>query len=331
MLPDGNPVPATPGSGRDDTASGEGAERRLHFDDYVELTMHFKCNLKCVHCMIEGTMDWLEPEGMERLQEVCDYNDEHRAWKGIIFTGSEVTLRPDLPEWARKARRHGFEHVRIQTHGMRLANEDYCHELVDAGIDEYFVSVTAADAETHDAITEIPGSFAKTIRGLENLDAFDQVTTLSNTVVTRLSYRHLPRLVTRLGHLKNLARMDFWNFWPMKESDEKDLVASHLEVLPYLREAISRARALGRDIEVKNFPECLLADDADALENGQPKLVIDPAFWPEFMRNGFNQCVHREQCGAQRCLGLNTAYIEKYGWHEDVLVPLPMPGENDGE
>lgn len=319
MLP-----PSSPGAEPDGNVATSG--ERFHFSDYVELTMHFQCNLKCVHCMIEDTMDWLEPEGMERLDEVCRYNEEHGAWKGIIFTGSEVTLRPDLPDWARKARQHGFEHVRIQTHGMRLAHEDYCAELVDAGIDEYFVSVTAADAETHDAITEIPGSFAKTVQGLENLDAFDAVATLTNTVVTRLSYRHLPRLVKRLGHLKNLARMDFWNFWPMSETDEKDLIASHLDVLPYLREAITRARALGRDVEMKNFPECLLADDADALENGQPKLVIDPAFWPEFMRNGFNQCVYREQCGAERCLGLNTAYVEKFGWHEDVLVPLPLPG-----
>jgi len=320
MLPTGRPDHAEPAAGDD-----PGDARRFHYDDYVELTMHFKCNLKCVHCMIEDTMDWLEPEGIERLQEVCDYNVENRRWKCVIFTGSEVTLRPDLPDWARQAKEHGFEHVRIQTHGMRLAQEDYCRELVDAGIDEYFVSVTAADAETHDAITEIPGSFDKTVRGLENLDAFDHVATLTNTVVTKRSYRQLPKLVQRLGHLKNLARMDFWNFWPMKETDEKDLIASHLEVLPYLREAISKARELGRDIEVKNFPECLLADDADTLENGQPKLVIDPAFWPEFMRNGFNQCVHREQCGAQSCLGLNTAYIEKFGWHEDILVPLPLP------
>ena len=60
-----------------------------------------------------------------------------------------------------------------------------------------------------------------------------------------------------------------------------------------------------------------------ALDNDQPKLVIDPAFWPEFMRNGFHQCVHRAACGALRCLGLNTAYVHKYGWEADLLVPLP--------
>ena len=110
----------------------------------------------------------------------------------------------------------------------------------------------------------------------------------------------------------------------VRETDDKDLIASHLDVLPYLREAIAKARQLGREVELKNFPECLLGEDRDVLENGQPQLVIDPAFWPEFMRNGFNQCVHREYCGAERCLGLNTAYINKFGWHAEQLHPLPM-------
>jgi MoaA/NifB/PqqE/SkfB family radical SAM enzyme len=116
--------------------------------------------------------------------------------------------------------------VRIQTHGMRLADEAYCRELVDAGIDEYFVSVTAADAATHDAIAGVPGAFERTLRGLENLDAIEGVVTLTNTVITRLSYRQLPDVVERLRPLRRLAQMDFWNYWPMREADEKDLVAS---------------------------------------------------------------------------------------------------------
>ena len=301
--------------------------KRFRADDYVELTMHFKCNLKCVHCMIEGTMDWLKPESMEQFGQILAQNAEQRRWKGLILTGSEVTLRSDLPDLARSAREHGFEHVRIQTHGMKLANERYCRELVDAGIDEYFVSVTAADAATHDAITEVPGSFDKTLRGLENLDEIEGVVSLTNTVITRLSYRQLPAVVERLSHLKRLAQMDFWNYWPMRETDDKNLIASHLEVLPFLREAIAKAREYGRVLEVKNFPECLLGEDREALNNDQPKLMIDPEFWPEFMRNGFHQCVHRSYCGAQRCLGLNTAYVNKFGWHADELVPFPRSHE----
>ena len=297
-----------------------------HFDhnQYIELTMHFRCNLKCEHCMIEGTMDKLNPVSGDLFQTVLDHNASTKQWKGLILTGSEVTLRRDLPELARRARQHNFDHVRIQTHGMRLADIDYCHKLIEAGIDEYFVSVTAADAATHNSITMVPRSFERTIKGLENLDTFDNVLTLTNTVVTKRSYQQLPAVVERLRHLRRLVQMDFWNYWPMKETDEKDLIVSHVEALPYLRRAIATARKYGRAVEVKNFPECLLEEDADALDNNQPELYIDPDFWTEFDRNGFQQCVHRETCGAAKCLGLNTAYVKKFGWQGDLLNPLPI-------
>jgi MoaA/NifB/PqqE/SkfB family radical SAM enzyme len=294
---------------------------------YIELTMHFRCNLKCEHCMIEGTMDWLEPVSMGEFQQLLDHNAAANQWKGLVLTGSEVTLRSDLPDLARRARAHGFEHVRIQTHGMRLANLDYCHELIEAGIDEYFVSVTAADAATHDAITEVPRSFERTIKGLENLDTFEDVVTLTNTVVTRRSYRQLPDVVDRLRHLRRLVEMDFWNYWPMKETDDKNLIACHTEVAPYLRRAIAMARDLGRAVEVKNFPECLLEEDGAALDNNQPQLFIDRNFWTEFDRNGFRQCIHRDTCGSTQCLGLNTAYVAKFGWQESVLTPLPASSD----
>jgi hypothetical protein len=117
--------------------------------------------------------------------------------------------------------------------------------------------------------------------------------------------------------------MEFWVYWPMSETDEKDLIASHHDVLPFLRQAIGMARERGRTVEVKNFPECLLGDDGGTLSNSQPQLYIDPAFWPEFMRNGFYQCVYRDRCGSQECLGLTTAYVAKYGWEEESLHPLP--------
>jgi MoaA/NifB/PqqE/SkfB family radical SAM enzyme len=298
--------------------------KRFAADDYVEVTVHFKCNLHCVHCMIEGTMDWLTPESADQFGRLLARNAREHRWRGITLTGAEVTLRSDLAALAHAARRHGFEHVRIQTHGVRLADTAYCRELVESGIDEYFISVTAADAATHDAITGVAGSFDKTMRGLDNLDAFPGVATLTNTVITARSYRQLPQVVERLRHLRQLAQMEFWTYWPMREEDDKGLIAPHLEVLPYLKSAVAAARRDGRAVEIKNFPECLLGDQREMLDNGQPQLVIDPEFWPEFMRNGFHQCVHRSYCGARHCLGLNTAYVNKFGWQADVLVPFPV-------
>src|SRR5262249_4487673 len=103
--------------------------------------MEFRCNLKCVHCMIEDTMDRLKPQTDESFDQLMAFNKANRKWRGLIMTGSEITLRSDLAELARKARSSGFEHVRIQTHGMHLGRRQYAASLVAAGVDEYFVSV----------------------------------------------------------------------------------------------------------------------------------------------------------------------------------------------
>ena len=82
--------------------------------------------------MLEDTMDRLRPESDDDFEKLIQLNAREDLWRGIVFTGSEMTLRDDLPDLARRARSHGFDHVRIQTHGMRLAKRDYCRELVDA-------------------------------------------------------------------------------------------------------------------------------------------------------------------------------------------------------
>lgn len=292
---------------------------------YISVAMHFRCNLKCEHCMIEGTMDRLEPYSLDSFEEVLRQNEADRRWTGLIFTGSEITLRPDLPHLATRARESGFDHVRIQTHGMRLASRRYCDELVSAGVDEFFVSVTAADAATHDAITDVKGSFARTVRGLENLDEHDGVVALTNTVITERSYRQLDALVHRLGHLENLVQMEFWNYLPMSDRDDRGLLVANTLILPHLSRAISSARELGRDVAVKNFPECLLGDQRDAVDSYHAETLIDPDYWKEYERNELGRCAHRSVCTSTNCFGLTTAYVDKHGWDTDILRPFVAP------
>lgn len=296
-------------------------EDRFDHSAYVSMTMEFRCNLRCVHCMIEGTMDHLQPQSREQFNELMSFNHQQKQWRGLILTGSEITLLRDLPELIVAAKQSGFEHVRIQSHGMHLGKMDYCEKLITAGVDEFFISVAAADAESHDAITQVSGSFDKTLKGLENIEEWQHTISITNTVVTKNSYKQLPDVVRSLSHLKQLAQMEFWFYWPMSEKDEKDLLVPHLDMLPYLQEAVALAKELGRRVEIKNFPHCLLGDMKDDLVNGQPQLFIDPVFWSEFEKNGFYQCKHRQTCQSAECLGLNSAYIDKFGWEEEILVP----------
>ncbi len=109
------------------------------------------------------------------------------------------------------------------------------------------------------------------MRGLEILEDYPGVATLTNTVVTTRSYRQMPALADRLRALERLDQMGFWFCFPMRESDASDLLVSHAEALPFPREALARARRDGRGVEVKNFPECLLGPDSGALCNDQTR------------------------------------------------------------
>jgi len=299
----------------------QGLSLRDH-EKYVSLTMEFRCNLKCVHCMIEDTMDRLAPTSDATLDNVCRDQQETGRWEGLVLTGSEITLRRDLPDIARKAKASGFKHVRIQTHGMHLGRTDYADKLVDAGVDEYFVSVAGSDRESHDRITQVTGAWDKMMRGMEHLDQYDHVKLITNSVITTQSYQLLPGMVDALSYLKRLVQMEFWNFFPMAPDDPKDLLANNSDILPYLRDAVLKCRDQGRYTEVKNFPECMLADLGDALVNAQPMLMIDPDFWVEFDKNGFYQCPHQATCASTECLGLTTAYLGKFGDDADRLSPL---------
>lgn len=289
---------------------------------YISLTMEFRCNLKCTHCMIEGTMDWLNPQSDDHFDRILKENERTRQWSGLILTGSEITLRKDLADLARRAKKSGFDHIRIQTHGMHLGNEKFCDSLIEAGIDEYFISVAGGCAETHDMIVKQQGSFERVLRGLQHLEDRGMVA-ITNTVVTQESFRELPLIVDVLSGFSCLKQMEFWNFFPMAEDDTKNLIVPFTDLMPPLKAAITKARELGRRVEVKNVPECLLDPYGEVLINAQPLLEIDDRFWDEFARNGFYQCRYMDQCASKECLGLNTAYIDKFGWEEDKLSPVP--------
>ncbi len=272
--------------------------------------------------MIEGAKDHLKPQTLEQYRDLLAENQRDRRWKGVILTGAEITLRNDLPQLVEMARKSGFEQVRIQTHGMRLESADYCDRLVGAGVNEFFVSVAGSSRASHDAITAMPGAYEKMMKGLDYLERYPHLSVITNTVVTRLSYPLLPDIVTAMQHLTNLVQMEFWVYWPMSERDDKDLIAPHNAILPYLKRAITMNHERGLSVEVKNFPQCMLGEDEGVLLNDQPLLYIDEAFWPDFMRNGFEQCLYRSQCSSAQCLGLNTAYIEKFGWEQERLKPI---------
>jgi MoaA/NifB/PqqE/SkfB family radical SAM enzyme len=226
---------------------------------YVSITMEFRCNLKCTHCMIEGTMDTFDPGGEIQFQSILNEQKESKRWDGLILTGSEITLNKKLPDMAVRARESGFDYVRIQTHGMHLHREEYLRKLLNSGVNEFFISVAGANSDTHDGITKVKGSFDKLMIGINMIEEFADAIIITNTVVTQQSYRELEEIVDMFAEHKKVIQHEFWNFFPMSESDEKNLIVAYPVLMPFIMDAIKACKKYNKISEVKKYTRVFIA------------------------------------------------------------------------
>ena len=291
------------------------------------VTFAFRCNLGCLFCMVEDALGRAQPfegtslESLEALARTPDLAARLEGRSRIIFSGGEVTLSKELPRYVALARAMpGIEHVRLQTNATRLADKRLLRTLIDAGVDEVFVSLHAASAEVYDPLAQHPGAFDEITRGLESI-AESGITLSTNTAIVSLNAHVLPDIVP-LAARYGARSMEFWNYWPRTdETGARDLCARVSDVLVPLRRAIAGCVQRGMPPVVKWFPRCLLGPDAIYQEDGQPPALIDENYWdraPEYA------CLYEGICAgaSEGCAGLSHTYIERWGWEENTLVPL---------
>lgn len=80
-----------------------------------------------------------------------------KAWEAgtphVIFTGGEPTLRPDLCQLIIHAERLGMV-AGLITNGLRLAESNYLHELLQSGLDHVMILVDPLDEQCWEALRD---------------------------------------------------------------------------------------------------------------------------------------------------------------------------------
>lgn len=290
----------------------------------VTIALNYVCNSRCTFCFIERELDLHLPDAPDEfLDRVFAENHRKRRYKRLILAGAEATLRDDLPEVARRAReRGGFEVIRLQTNGRRLADADYVGKLLAAGIGEYFVSVHAGTAELDAKLTRNVKSFAQMRDGIRNLRAAG-ATLISNTAVTRGNHDALDDLATFLIE-EQVPESHFWAFIEFGDIGQRDQHVSHRDAIPRLLEAVTRLRANGRHVVLSWFPLCMLGRHADLLKDHRDNTLIHDEFSDRVRKSGGFSCPHEAACPAfgTRCIGLHERYVELMGDERDLLAPV---------
>ena len=126
-----------------------------------------RCNLPCTHCYLPNHAD----NGELSLDEICGVLDQ-LAEAGTVFltlTGGEVLSRSDFLDILDAAHARGFA-LKVLSNAT-LISDAVADHFLRAGVLEVSVSVYGSSAEIHDQVTEMPGSFDKTMAGIQRLRA----------------------------------------------------------------------------------------------------------------------------------------------------------------
>jgi hypothetical protein len=294
---------------------------RIDFDTYVVVPVWYYCNSKCTFCMVEKQIGELPTVDFEKFKLIVLGIVRHRKHRNLVLSGAEVTTFEQLDRFVSYAASFNyFERIQIQTNARRLKDAAYVQKLVDAGLNEFFVSMHGLE-DVHDEVTEAKGGYRETIQGIENLALHPEVNLITNTVLTQQNFAGLLPLLQHLCDLPT-TEMHLWNYFPMAGTDTRNLIVDLKEFFAILPDILAIVEPSGKPLVLKGFPECLSLGKPGYFDNRFPLNLIDKAFWDNFDENQFGKCIYKSVCSAKGCFGLSSAYVTKHGDERDLLSPI---------
>ncbi len=159
----------------------------------------------------------------------------------VSFTGGEPTMRDDLPKLIRSAVRIGLR-VNLITNGT-LLTDSLARQLRRSGLRSAQVSVEGPNVEVHDDLTGVPGSFDRTMHGIEALKG-QGIYVHTHTTINRLNREHIeamPALAKSLG----LPRLSMNMVMPCGTAGTGETALRYSEIGPMVQSVKRTAREVG--------------------------------------------------------------------------------------
>ena len=331
------------------------------------LDVGLKCPHSCKFCYYsfsDGSDDQFR--GMRRASfrpnEECRQILDGFAAGGLTHfdvTGGEPTLHPEIVELVRYARHELNLRARMITLGQFLTRQrsrgrpPLLDDLLDAGLDDFLLSVHAVDPELFARATG-----ARLERLNEVMDTLDgqDFSYCTNTLVYQENYRHLPdiahELASRRVRVANFIVMNTYFNWN-DAGRVLGVQARYRDIRPYLEHAACVLEEAGVGVNIRYGPYCAYR----GLERhfvGVLGVELDPYEWRSTLRTGqvktyrdVNDYLQRQRaqlddpgsmysktfgpaCGVCSlrliCDGVDAKYVDQYGWDE-FLPQIKQPDE----
>lgn len=301
-----------------------------------DLKVGYSCNNHCKHCVIDDSKDKLlnNKVSIDLTTNECIEQIDEMLKKGItsiVLTGGEVTIRKDFSELIKKSVESNLS-ITVQTNGRRLNDIKIINAIKDVKNIKFVIALHGKSAETHDAITQVSGSFIETCQGIKKMCLLGKNIILK-IVISKINMLELPeiiKLASNLGvkyicfafpHGHGAARKNF-----------SEIIPTYSELKEILREMIDIATQEKINIEFEAIPFCVipyamqLVGELKYFEgNTICTQVREDTFDWEKVRKSIkrkgNNCINCDMDNF--CEGPWSEYVEIFG--TDELIPIRLP------
>jgi cyclic pyranopterin phosphate synthase len=153
--------------------------------EYLRVSVTDKCNLRCVYCMPEGGLPWLERDEILSYEEIAQIVRAAASVgvRAIRLTGGEPLLRRNLERLvAMLADTEGIDDIALSTNALLL--EEQVAALARAGLRRVNISLDTLDPARFESIARRPG-LDRVLRGIDAAIAHGLHPVKINCVVMR--------------------------------------------------------------------------------------------------------------------------------------------------
>ncbi|MCM8763213.1 MAG: radical SAM protein [Candidatus Omnitrophica bacterium] len=146
-----------------DLLNQKSLDRCIPLNAHFDLT--YNCNLRCVHCYVTKDRKRRELDYAEVTELLDQLAQAGCLW--LTLSGGEILTRPDFFDIAFYAKKKCFA-LRLFTNGT-LIEIDTASKMAELSPLTIEISLYGASESTHETITQIKGSFKKTLKAIELL------------------------------------------------------------------------------------------------------------------------------------------------------------------
>ncbi|MFH2204045.1 MAG: radical SAM protein [Elusimicrobiota bacterium] len=186
------------------------------------------------------------------------------GYAGLILTGGEPTLHPELDKIIRYTVDKKKVAARVITNGQKISDFAYLERLRDAGLRHLHVSVYSHQTGIMAQLTRRPNSLPNIIQALDNAAELGMHVDV-NTVINRYNADHLSRIVEWICGRWPAVRHFVWNNMDPtmnRASDNPDTVPRLKDFELELYRAMSFLESTGRTFRCERVPLCFMTDFA---------------------------------------------------------------------